>query len=153
MANLNNPAGRLMAIIAKGKKIPRATTSKLAWGTLLEVSSSDLALLLRQIGLVLDLPRQIRSGIGRIGEIDPTVYLRWIPKLEDALANIQFDTAWSDFMDGFDETITDGLAVCDDVLSRCNPAELEQAAGDHDHGKRICVVHEEIKPAGFWCFI
>lgn len=75
MSNTNNPAGRLLRLVAEAMKINAAVTCRAGWRLLLEVSPQNSSLLFRRIGLVLDIPRQIRKGMESIHDIDPEVYL------------------------------------------------------------------------------
>lgn len=124
MEIVNNPAGRLLAIINAGKTQPKKKIAAEIWGTLLEVAPEDRTLLLERVGSVLSLPSKIRTEISQIKDVNGSVYLKWLPTVERSFRSINFDAPWQQFIDIIDEAAIYGMEVCSELLSRMTPEKV-----------------------------
>lgn len=135
---LNNPAGRLHALMLKAKSIDANSTGAEAWRQLLtwdqaetgdsgeepeeESQPLELHVLLERIGELVALPAQIRREIERVPDIRHEFYLRHIGVFETAFRErIRFDAAWNHFVNPIQTAHLEGLEACDEVLSRRRP--------------------------------
>lgn len=116
--SLNNPAGRLINIINKGKKIDSNAKCKNAWAILFGLEQGDIPNILRKYSLLVPIPSQIRLLIEGRSDIDSSLYLEKISKIEAAFSNVNFSNNWNSFMNHFDETTLYTLRLCDDYLDR-----------------------------------
>ena len=121
MLQLNNPAGRLLNIIQTGRRQPGEKQAAEVWANILRVPVDSKSELLRRIGLVLSLPSEISEKISNIEEIDSPVYLKWVPKVEQAFSILNFQIQWKQFIAHFDPSVEYGLEICSEVLSRSLP--------------------------------
>ncbi len=121
MSQLNNPAGRLLKIIKTGRSKPGDSPAVKVWPEILSVPPENKSVLLRRIGLILALPSEIAEKIHSIEEIDSIVYLKWLPKVEQAFSTLNFQIQWKQFMSHFDPSVEYGLEICSEVLSRKRP--------------------------------
>ncbi len=76
---LDNPAGRLLALLEEGKRFDKKNTQTIeAWAQLFGEDTSEIATVLpdvlAQLGKVMALPSEIRTRVEAQG-FDPEVYL------------------------------------------------------------------------------
>lgn len=121
MDAMNNPAGRLLAIINAGKSKPKKTRAADIWAELLDVPSNDKTLLLERVGGVLSLPSKIRTQITQIEDVNEDVYLKWLPTVERSFSSLNFDAPWQQFITVIDEAAIYGMEVCSERLSTMSP--------------------------------
>lgn len=127
MTSINNPAGRLKSLLDKGRGIDKATRLSQAWAQILEVDPKDKSTLLKHIGSLLALPADVRKEVTSLPELDHSVYLRWMPKVEKAFGILNLDMKWEQFYQHFTPEVMFGLDVCSEVLSRqAGQAELDE---------------------------
>lgn len=119
MENLNNPAGRLLVLLRAGRDKKKHNLPAVdVWSDLLNVPVDDKTRLLREIGRVFQIPALIRSRIEQIPTVDPIVYLKWLPKLEQAFIVSTLAGPWRGCIDYVDDVAIYGIEVCDELLSR-----------------------------------
>ena len=130
MPQANIPAQRLLAILeaAKQKTDQKAEN---AWCSILGVAEGNKAQLLRRLGLVMELPFQIKEEIKRIPQLEHAVYLKWMPDVEAGFSSINLGRNFSEFRNPVTATALYGLEVCSEILSRysaekiLNPMDLD----------------------------
>ena len=118
MANINNPAGRLYLILAEGRKKGLNTITGDVWPNLLDVPQDDSATLLRKLGQVMALPAVIRDEVYRLENVDHSLLLQWLPKVNEAFRSLNLQSKWHEFIGYIDDAALYGLQICDDMLSR-----------------------------------
>ena len=135
MPQANNPAQRLLTILEAAKQQPDQKAENI-WGALLGVADGNKAQLLRRLGLVMELPFQIKEEIERIPQIEHAVYLKWMPAVEASFSNLNLGRNFSEFKTPVTATALYGLEVCSEILSRysaekvLNPKELDELDAD-----------------------
>jgi hypothetical protein len=122
MAHNNNPAGRLLALLRRGKKTDfLKMQAAQAWKVLLAIpQANDLELTHQLVGLA-ELPLLIKSRVEGIPNVNHELYLKKLPELARTLRGLGFGVQWGIFVKSFSESVLDSLAFCDDLLSRENP--------------------------------
>lgn len=133
MANSNNPAGRFYNLLHNGKK-PSYRKNKVreVWANLLGVPANDSSMLLVRLGKIMAIPSQIESKINQEENIDHSVYLKWLPKVNKAFRTLNLEANWSTFIDPIDEAVLYGLEICSEQLARKQPESVikEEALKD-----------------------
>lgn len=125
MKTLNNPAGRLLEVLKRAKAFQPPNAKALeAWAKILEVPPNDIPHLLTQFGKVLTLPKIVQERIKSQEEINHSIYLKWVPKVESCFKSINLETTIHSFTSNLDEAALDGLEFCSELLSRVQP-EIE----------------------------
>lgn len=126
MIELNNPASRFYKLLKQGQSEGRDKQGKdipceKVWNKLLDVSEGNAPLLLRRIGYVFDLPRQIEMEIRELDHVNHDIYLKWIPRVNAGVKMMNFHNPWKTFIDRFDAETLYGIEICADALSRSRP--------------------------------
>ncbi|WP_020162043.1 hypothetical protein [Cycloclasticus pugetii] len=167
MDELNNPAGRLLAIIKEGGSHGKDEQCIKVWSTLLKVPLQETPVLLQRIGHVMSLPDRIAEAIYSISDVNHDIYLKWHSRVMAGVQMTNFQNPWKSFIDRFDAEIMYGIEICADTLSRSCPekvipqstlnellskiAELQKEFSEHDLppnlAQFICQQLEEIKQA------
>ena len=117
----NNTAGRLLSILNEVKSQKPSTNAEVSWGEILDVPKGNRPLLLRRLGLVLDLPFQIEKQIKSISEIDDRPYLKWRGSVIQTFRQINLAGPIKAFQDQLKAEALYGLEICAEVLSRHFP--------------------------------
>src|SRR5207253_5714139 len=110
----------------------RQRSAREAWVEVLAIPNGDAALLLRAIGNLVFLPREITLAVQKLRGINPKNLTGWIPKFMQPWTTMDFNVQFVGFMTPVDETMLSMLRVCDDLLSHQLPepvapeAELKQ---------------------------
>jgi len=123
MAEPNNPAARLHGILIHAKPLQNSNALS-AWSKLLSVPEDNKAELVRRLGLVLSLPAQIRELIERIPDIDTTVYLKWIPEVEEGFGKLNLSRSFNEFTNPISDKALHGIEFCSELLSRTFPEKI-----------------------------
>jgi hypothetical protein len=123
MKNLNNPAARLHALLHKAKQNAdlRNKPSTEAWSMLLNAATNNQALMLKRLGGVMELPSIIKARIENLAEVEHDLYLRWLPKVEEAFRANHLAGGFNGFIDKIDDTTLLGIEHCAAILSRRDP--------------------------------
>lgn len=135
MAQSNNPAQRLLTILDAARKYPDGKAED-AWSVLLSVEQGDKPQLLRRLGLLLDLPYQIKEQIMNINDIQHDVYLKWMPAVQTSFSSINLGRNFNEFRNPLSDHTIYGLEVCSELLSRhsaekiLNPADLQKLGSE-----------------------
>ncbi len=119
MVSVNNPAGRLHALLseARARKFQDGERLRKVWGVLLDVDSSDTPLLLSITIQLMSLVQQTRKGVESLENIDKETFLVAVIDVESAFASTNIDTPWMVFAQQISERTMLGLAFCSDRLS------------------------------------
>jgi len=122
MQTTNNPAGRLLEIVKKGKGIGDQTKTIEAWSKIFDVPTGNIPLLLKRISDFYALPNEIEREIKEIEEANTPLYLDWKSKANVAFTNLNLTNTWNTaFKARFDDKVVYGIQFCDDLLSRQSP--------------------------------
>lgn len=131
MLALNNPAARLVHCLRRLGAVDGATPGRRAWAEALAVDPDDLPRLLERLGALCQLPPEVRRQIERQPDLDHEIYLRWFPRVEKALAELNLAGPIAAGLSHLDESAFYGLEFCAEYLGRQAPepavpeAELE----------------------------
>jgi len=121
----NNPAGRLLELMAVARKIPKNVNGGDAWRQVLsdeDEESLELDSLLERLSRVVVLPAAIRRDVTSVEGINHDLYLRHMGVWERAFSSrIRFDAQWSHFMELFNGEHFYSLETCDELLAREKP--------------------------------
>ena len=90
MNQYDNPAGRLDEILKRLKPETEKEQVGDVWARALDVPKANMALLLKRMGMVHQLPLEIRQAVGGLHLAEPNKLLWFMPKLEQALAVTNF---------------------------------------------------------------
>ena len=123
MTKLNNPAARLHALLHKAKQNTelRNKPSTESWSMLLNVPTDNQALMLKRLGGVMELPSVIKGRIENLAEVNHDLYMRWLPKVEEAFRANHLAGGFHGFIDKIDDTTLLGIEHCAAILSQRDP--------------------------------
>lgn len=157
MAVSNNPAGRLHALLSEGKSKQKDKRASEIWAELLNVPKEDTGLLLRRVGHVMTLPSRIKEAMSYVDDLDHSIYLRWLPRVESSFSILNFQMAWKQFIERFDGEVMYGIEICSDRLSRDRPEKVvDESRLESLYGKVNALLGElesiDLEP-GTWFFI
>lgn len=123
----DNPAGRLLNILEKGKEIPISTPCKVAWGKLLDVKGDNLALLMSRLGKVMELPDQIINQIKSHYPNQNNTHQHWSQKINHAFASQNLNGSWKEFYAHIDAHTINYLSMSVDLLDMKDNTEILSA--------------------------
>jgi hypothetical protein len=124
MANLNNPADRLYAVLYRGKAAGdqfRVKPSVECWSILLKAPANNQALMIKRLGEIMELPYVIQEQIGNLSGVNHSLYMRWMPKVQDAFRANHLAGAFNTFIDKIDAEALLGIEHCGELLSQREP--------------------------------
>jgi hypothetical protein len=124
MTKLNNPAARLHELLHKAKQGGdkyRGKPSTESWSMLLNVPNDNQALMLKRLGGIMELPSVIKGRIENLADVEHDLYLRWLPKVEEAFRANHLAGGFHAFIDKVDDTTLLGIEHCAAILSRRDP--------------------------------
>jgi len=124
MAKLNNPASRLHALLSNAKiggEKYRGKPATEGWAMLLNVPTENQPLMLKRLGGVMELPLAIKTRIENLPDVDHKLFLRWLPKVEEAFRANHLAGGFHGFIDKIDETTLYGIEHCAALLSNRDP--------------------------------
>lgn len=139
--SLDNPAGRLYALLEEADVPPKGNDStpvRHRWADVLGIHRNDLPTLLARLSEVMALPSQVRAAIESVPEEDKERFLEPIPKIEQAFAKLNLAQQWKQFAEPITQNVMTGLSFCDWLLSKSSP---EPVIGDEQRER----IHEEIR--------
>ncbi|WP_214107831.1 hypothetical protein [Acrocarpospora catenulata] len=117
---LDNPAGRLQAMLSDLREIGPNTPVRHAWAKVLGIRADDLPEFVRRFGLLVSLPGQIRAEVDALEDVDPDMLLRHLPDVEAALEEslASPNAALGNVFAKYDSTALFALEACSDYLHR-----------------------------------
>lgn len=122
---VNNPAGRLLAVMERAGSVSLKNSGANAWQQVLRDDDEEpleLHSLLERLARVVVLPAGIRHEVGSIDNVKHDLYLRHVGVWEQAFSSrIRFDAQLSHFMELFKPEHVYCLETCDELLSRERP--------------------------------
>lgn len=128
MIKQNNPAARLHSILRKCREVANTHGSKQmvgAWRSVFKLGEdvSDVVVM-SKVALVYLLPSQIALEIRRFEQLDPELYLGWVPELTSALTLVSFKGAFNGFTAHLTDSLLTSIAFGADQLSRLCPEKM-----------------------------
>ncbi len=118
--NYDNPAARLLALIAAGKKIPNTTSCRDAWQSLLGVRE-DNPLLMSRLGKAMELPEATILALKEHFPAQKKSWAYWEPQVNGAFMAQNLNGKWATFIDQIDAHSVNYLEMSADLLqSRAN---------------------------------
>ncbi|ELI5391763.1 hypothetical protein RRJ89_004369 [Vibrio parahaemolyticus] len=123
---MNNPAGRLLAILTDGKNIAKNTLCRDAWAQLLELTGKPNYLLIGRIGRVYSLVDDIAAELSRLDNIEVSRFMGWTKSFETSFTNCNLDQPWSSFINHIPEPAIDYLHMTSSLLSTNRPQPVLQ---------------------------
>lgn len=118
-SNTDNPAGRLLEILEKAKKLSQSQDWLTNWSALLETPKENRILLIGRIGGVMALCSEIHESLTKIEDYDETRGLSWSNNLITAFN--EGPKSWSGFVQRINDPVLDGLYAVSHVISRSCP--------------------------------
>ncbi|HAS7010773.1 hypothetical protein [Vibrio parahaemolyticus] len=118
---MNNPAGRLLAILTEGKKISKNTPCREAWSQLLELKGKSAHLLIGRVGKVYSLADDIAAELSRLDNVEVSRFMGWTRFFENSFTNCNLDQPWSSFINHISEPAIDYLHMTSSLLSTNRP--------------------------------
>ncbi|AXQ99902.1 hypothetical protein [Pseudoalteromonas piscicida] len=122
--DLNNAAGRLLNILAEGKKANPTENCRKVWCKILDVEESESFILIGRIGKVFSLVDDISTELSQIDDVDVSRYMSWTKYLENAFSNCNLGSAWGEFMKQLGEPAFDYLHMTAGMLSSNRPQPI-----------------------------
>lgn len=144
MNRKDNPAGRLLTVLQKSQKIDHAKKMREAWAEIFEVNSGNTSEILRNLGLLHQLPSEIRHQIYSIDGEEHDLYLDKITRVENALSNINLKARWKSFKETIDEATLTELKFCSKLLSESSEFKTIGKKEREDLLKRIQELKNEL---------
>lgn len=124
MPAINNPAGRLHAILTEAMKSQETTYLRNVWGSIFGIEATDTPKLLAVLIQLMATVAETRARITSIKQIDHETYLKAIVHLEKAVSHTNIEGNWGQFRMHITEATMLGLAFCSDTLARVMPEEV-----------------------------
>lgn len=115
--SLNNPAGRLLNLLEKGKEINQGSVKDVL-ADLLNVSDKSESEKFSRISYLLVVPFQIRELIETIDSLDPDLLIPSLERVESFFGNLNLQNGWASFRNQFNGIIIHNLKICDSILSK-----------------------------------
>ncbi|MBW2530787.1 MAG: hypothetical protein JRI55_04875 [Deltaproteobacteria bacterium] len=116
-AYLNNPAGRLLDLLLRGREIKPEQQCRIAWCQLLDVEPSDTALLTIRLGKAMALIDEIEEAVRACQNIRPETYLSFVANVEKGFKKQKLTDHWSSFISYVDVNTTNYVEMTSDLLS------------------------------------
>lgn len=146
--SLNNPAGRLLALLEEAGTPPKdsdRTPVRDRWAKVLGVDRNDRTALLARFGEVMALPSEVRAAVEAVPDITPGVYLKNLSKVEQTFGQVNLEAQWCQFARALDSNVMDGLEVCDELLGRrCPETTLPDDERERIHSQ-VRELFEEVR--------
>ncbi|NBB75604.1 MAG: hypothetical protein GVY35_18325 [Bacteroidetes bacterium] len=117
MVERDNPAGRLWHILNDAKKKGANLRTREVWGEVFDIDKNSTSQILEKQGEVIHLLMDVKRSIGGIDGLNKDLYLRQLPSIENALANVRLSDKWEGFKNRLDDATMLSLAHCADKLS------------------------------------
>lgn len=118
---MNNPAGRLLAILTDGKKIGSNTPCREAWAQLLDLKGKPNHLLIGRIGKVYSLADEIAAELSRVDNVEVLRFMGWTKYFENSFSQCNLDQPWTSFINHISEPAMDYLHMTSSFLSTNRP--------------------------------
>lgn len=122
----DNPAARLVAILADGKKIRRTEPCRQAWEGLL--NTNDQALLISRLGKLMSLPQEIIDQTKDLYPSQRPTWIHWSSQVNAGFSSQNLNGTWETFIQHIDNHTIDYLAMSADLLqakSTINQLDLD----------------------------
>lgn len=100
---VDNPAGRLLAILKAGKLHKGNVTCRSVWHALLNVPTGDHPLLSERLAQVMALPKIIAVEMQEHYPDESPMVAHWRGQLDTAFVNLNLNIAWDTFIQQIDE--------------------------------------------------
>ena len=98
----DNPAARLVSILYEGKKLDVNSSCRDAWEKLLNINSSEEALLMSRLGKLMELPQKIIEIIQSELPEQKETYSYWSVQVNKAFIKQNLNTNWGAFIGSID---------------------------------------------------
>jgi len=114
----DNPAGRLLSILEKGKKQLGHEQTRDAWRKILEIEGQNEndALLMSRLGKVMELPQQIITDIQTYFPRQVNSHMHWSTKVNSAFGQLNLNSQWNTFISHIDAHTMNYLSLSVDLL-------------------------------------
>jgi hypothetical protein len=130
---MDNPAGRLHAILLKVVNLPANTPAMEGWATVFGIEPGDHVQFFRYVARVFRMASEVRTLVRRYPEDDPELLLDHFDEVERTLANLTATASLQ--MNSFAEPLRPGrglysLRVCSSLLHRRCPDQVRDVISD-----------------------
>lgn len=140
---LDNPAGRLLAILERGRKISPDTLQGTAWAQLLQCDAGDQAAIVSRLGLVMRLPGDIRREVDRLDLPNSELFVKDLGEIEGAFGRVSLQTKWRAINDSISDVAMNSLGFTSFELDR-HSSLVDQAQlielSEHVRALRVAIV-------------
>jgi hypothetical protein len=126
MIHLGNSAGRLHNFLTNAKEKNKNTNTRIVLADLLKTEKS-LPLLYKRMGILVNLPKQVKEVINTVENINFDLYLKWYNHIQAVFNNLNLNSNFVDFIGQIREQDLYGIEVCSDFLSRTiHPEDIDE---------------------------
>lgn len=140
MANIDNPAGRLIDIIEACRRESKQNNEALpGWARVLGINPNNIPRVLSSIADVGGLATKVDTSIRSIDGLNHSRYVAWIPKFLTPWRNFQVGSGMTYFIQPVDDSMMGLLGVCDDMLRIHRP---EPTVSDEQLKSLLALVRE-----------
>lgn len=144
----DNPASRLLALIAAARELPPNIQIVNAWRQLLGISDASLCDLLVRLGPIFALPGEVRVALEAVVEAeDAPQYLAWLSPVEGAFSILRFDANWGEVQGPLQDARVMSLKFCEIELKRHSLRPGLRDASLADLSERINQLEEALAEA------
>lgn len=133
----DNPAGRLLNLLEKGRTIERNVKNRDAWGMLLEVEDSNSPLLMYRLGKVMELPKQVIEQIKLNFPNQQNTHSHWSTRVNQAFGMQNLNGKWHDFNQHIDQHTLDYLSMSVDMIDSKGYTQVISS-------EKLTEIHEKI---------
>lgn len=120
----DNPAARLFAILDEGKKVDANQNCRGVWQNLLNVSSSEQALLISRLGKLMELPQTIISIVEDEFPNQLKTCNHWSAQVNKAFMQQNLNDKWGSFSNHIDAHALNFLSITSELLQTKSPTKL-----------------------------
>ena len=124
MVNLNNPAARLLHVLRRLGATDGDTPARRAWANALDVDPDNLPRLLERLAVLFQLPLEAKRQLERQPDLDQETCLRWFPRVEKALGDLNLEGSIAGCLNHLDEGTIYGLEFDAAYLGRQAPESI-----------------------------
>jgi len=135
--NSDNPASRLLKILETGKKHKPGIKCRDVWHNILNVDTSNSALLMSRLGKVMELPELIILEIQDKYPNQKSTHNHWSTKVNTAFMQQNLNGQWQEFIQHIDSHTTDYLSMSADLLEMKSDTQILSESEISDIRKKI----------------
>ena len=120
MTTLDNPAGRLLAILEEAEKIGKKNTKQKCrevWAQVLKVEVTETEKLFTGYLAIMNLTSLAKRSLEELDDVDPELHLSPFNRLQQGFSTVGFNHQWEQFNKFLDPATITGMKHCSHILS------------------------------------